>query len=295
MSRMQRLDNRSDRNLLSAEFTSGQLIVIICVALFVAMACFGLGILVARLDPSLETETAAAPEAEGEAEQTQQMETYTTPAFGNETGKTETVAATQTSQAQRTPETPPPRNPYMDNTPRLTALPPLTPYRSLPIEAEAPTRIPRVDTPVATTPVATPAPDKPAATTPPAAVPELTPIDPIEPPVDPAPAAAPKPEPAKPVAPTPPAPAAATPAPSGKGKFGIQLAAFSGSDRRARAESFLRKVQTDFKVEASITPSSDDVHYRVISGSYPTREAANAACAALKQKTGLSEAFVRPL
>lgn len=288
---MQRLDNRNDRNLLTAEFTTGQLIAIICVSLFVAMVCFGLGILIGRADPPQTTETTVASEAgEGEAEAIQEMETYTTPAFGTETGKRETSAVAQPSRAQRTPESPPPRSPFLDNTPRLTALPPLTPYRSLPVEAEAPTRIsnPEVAKPQTTT-ATTPAATTPVSTTPPAAIPELTPIDPIEPPVDPAPAATPKPEPAKP---------AVAPAPaktSGKGKFGVQLAAFSGSDRRARAESFLRKIRTDLKVEASIIPSSDDVHYRVISGSYPTREAANAACAALKRKSGLSEAFVRPL
>jgi len=73
------------------------------------------------------------------------------------------------------------------------------------------------------------------------------------------------------------------------------LAAFSGGDRRVRAESFLKEVQGKFKVDAAIVPSSDDVHYRVISGSYPTKEAAAAACDELKRKTGLSEAFVRPL
>ena len=294
MSRLQYADNRGNKNTFIAEVTKGQLIVIICLCLFVAMACFGVGILVARMDPSLEGADGAAPLATAEGTETPEMETYTTPAFGDDAEK---APAATTPRAQRTPETPPPRNPFTDNTPRMTALPPLSPYRSLPVQAEAPTRIPRPDTPAVTTaapPAAT------TATSPPAtAAPALTPIDPIEPPVmdapvataaatpAPAPVAAPKPEPAK--------PAAATSASSGVGKFGVQLAAFSGSDRRARAESFQRKVKSEFKVDAAIIPSSDDVHYRVIAGSFPTREAASAACTELKSKTGLNEAFVRPL
>lgn len=282
MSRLQHPDNRGDGNTFVAEITRGQLIVIICLSLFVAMACFGVGILVARLDPSVKTTSVAARETDPDAEETKQMETYTTPAFGD---AKEEAAATQPPRAERTPETPPPRNPYMDNTPRLTALPPLTPYRSLPVQTETPTQIPPPETPVATASVT----DKPESAKPATAVPELTPIDPIEPPVNTASVTAPKPEPAKPAAATPSAPAA------GKGKFGVQLAAFSGSDRRTRAESFQRRVKSELKVDAAIIPSSDDVHYRVIVGSYPTREAANAACAALKSKSGLSEAFVRPL
>lgn len=281
---MQRYDGKGSQNRLSAEFTTGQLIAIICISLFVAVACFGLGILVGRVDPPPENETVASAET-GEAElPTPEMETYTTPAFGTEPAEATPVTA-QTTTAQRTPETPPPRNPYMDNTPRLTALPPLTPYRSLPVQAEAPTRIPRVDTPAAT---ATPAP-APVATTP-----ALTPIDPIEPPVDNTPAASAPPVATKPVA-TPDPAAAPSPAPSGKGKFGVQLAAFSGGDRRTRAESFQRHVRTELKVEAAIIPSSDDVHYRVIVGGFPTKESAAAACTELKNKAGLSEAFVRPL
>jgi len=285
-----------------------------------AIGLFSAGILLGKLDPSLTADTAAAPESKGqETAVAQEMETYTTPAVGNpkdEPSTTKTAAANEKPpKAERTPETPPPRNPYMDNAPRLTALPPLTPYRSFPVQAEAPTRIPTPAAPQATTtptqnaaapaPPATSAPAQNAATQAAPAGPQLTPIDPLEPPIIDTPVT-PQPAALQPVAAaaaqpvsTPSAAPAkapeAVPATSSAGKFGVQLAAFSGGDRRVRAESFLKKVRDEFKLDATIIPSSDDVHYRVISGSYSTKEAAAAACDELKRKTGLNEAFVRPL
>ena len=294
MSRTQRLEKAKEHNLLTAEFTTGQLVVVICVAMFVAMACFGLGILVARLDPSVETAVALTDEEGDASAEMPEMETYTTPAIAP------TSEAPRTG-ARRTPETPAPRNPYMDNTPRLTALPPLSPQRSSPTEVEAPTRIPRLGS----------SDPSPALAEEPASENEVTEAvaAPTAPAPEPEPAPAPAPEPAPAPAPTPvltpitPAePPVQTAAavvqqtgPVDGGDFGVQLAAFSGSDRRARAEEFQRHVRTELQVEAAVIPSADDVHYRVIVGGFSTREAATAACAQLRQKSGLKEAFVRPL
>lgn len=328
MSRLQYNENRSTKETFSVELTRGQLITLICFCLVMAIGLFSAGILIGKLDPSLTADTAAAPESKGEETAVvQEMETYTTPAVGNpkeEPSPTKTASTSEKPpKAERTPETPPPRNPYMDNAPRLTALPPLTPYRSFPVQAEAPTRIPTPAAPPATTaqaqstavpaPPATTAPVQTAAAPAAPAGPQLTPIDPLEPPIIDAPvtpqpaapqpataAAAPDRAPvaAQPASAPPATPAKvpeAAPAASSPGKFGVQLAAFSGGDRRVRAESFLKKVRDEFKLDATIIPSSDDVHYRVISGSYSTKEAAATACDELKRKTGLNEAFVRPL
>ena len=290
MSRTQRLDDGKDQNLLTAEFTTGQLVVVICVSLFVAMACFGLGILVARLDPSLDSVQASSEDNTETVAEGAPMQTYTTRAFAQDA---EDVPA----NAQRTPETPAPRNPYMDNTPRLTALPPLSPNRSLPTQVEAPSRTPLTEAPTqpeeeTTAEVSAPAtatPEPPPLTEAPAPTattqtptqeperepPLLTPITPEEPLLETA--------------------MAPQPVPAATGAFGVQLGAFSGSDRRIRAETFQRRVRAELQVDAAIIPSDDDVHYRVIVGGFGTREAAKASCEKLREKPGLNEAFVRPL
>ncbi len=279
MSRLQRSDNRKDGNLLTAEFTTGQLVVAICLSLFVAMACFGLGILVARVDPSFEQNT-SGPEISREQPPGETI-TYEMPAFGQTPAQPE--PRPRDTEAQRTPETPPPRSPFMDSEPRLTTLPPLSPQRPATSPVAAPTRPPR-EGDAEHTPPSDAAQDAVAAQKPPApatppretVVPMLTPIDPVEPPL-----------------PTPVSPQNAVR--RDRGKFGVQLAAFSGNDRRARAETFQRRVREQLNVESEIIPSDDDVHHRVVVVGYSTRESANAACTELRRKAGLNEAFVRPL
>ncbi|HDP35926.1 MAG TPA: SPOR domain-containing protein [Candidatus Hydrogenedentes bacterium] len=285
MSRTQRLENQKEQNLLTAEFTPGQLIVLLCVFLFVAMACFGLGILVAQFDPSLEK--VADDDAEAAADSSAEMETYTTRAFDREAKDGQHTATV--SPAKRSPETPPPRNPYMDNTPRLTALPPLTPNRALPVQAEAPTRIPKADSPEPAADPAAPA----AAESQPAEMPALTPIDPDEPLIETTRVVAQESAPQQQAQTK--HEERQTGSVSSGGKFVVQLAAFSGSDRRAKAESFAKKIRSESNVNADIIPSDDDAHYRVVVGGFATRDSAAKACEELRGKPGLSEAFVRPL
>lgn len=295
MSRLQRIDNKKDAKLLTAEFTTGQLVVVICVSLFVAMACFGLGILVARVDPAFESsETAPAPDPDAVAPETV---TYEMPAFAQ--APVEPSPRPQNTEAQRTPESPPPRSPFMDNEPRLTTLPPLSPQRQGTAPIAAPSRPPRTapadepdaaagpETPETEAPAAEPhaqtsevasaAPATPEAPSPEAQVPQLTPIEPVEEPVM-----------LTPVSPQ-------TELHRDRGSFGIQLAAFSGSDRRARAESLQRRIGEQLNLDAEIIPSDDDMFHRVVVVGFSDREAANVACSELRSKPGLSEAFVRPL
>ncbi len=210
--------------------------------------------------------------------------TYEMPAFDR--APTQSEPRPQDTAAQRTPETPPPRSPFMDNEPRLTTLPPLSPQRPSAAPVAAPTRPPREDAAAQPRPSETgqetPPSEAPAPTeqpvTPPreTAVPMLTPIDPVEPPL-----------------PTPVSPQNAIR--KERGKFGVQLASFSGNDRRARAETFQRLVREQLNVEAEIILSDDDVHHRLVVVGFSSRESANAACAELRRKAGLNEAFVRPL
>ncbi len=282
MSRPQRPDNKKDGNLLTAEFSTGQLVVAICLSLFVAMACFGLGILVARVDPSFE-QNASEPEISMTPSPGETI-TYEMPAFDR--APTQSEPRPQDTAAQRTPETPPPRSPFMDNEPRLTTLPPLSPQRPSAAPVAAPTRPPREDaaaqprpseTGQETLPPEAPTPTEQPVTPPrETAVPMLTPIDPVEPPL-----------------PTPVSPQNAIR--KERGKFGVQLASFSGNDRRARAETFQRLVREQLNVEAEIILSDDDVHHRLVVVGFSSRESANAACAELRRKAGLNEAFVRPL
>ena len=275
MSRIQHLKKNEQKNIRT-KFSEGYTVLSICLALLAAMVVFGAGILVGRYDRSFESAPLPPLETEDAGIASQEMETYTIPASDSETP--EIQGAPESTTAQRTPETPSPRNPYMDNIPRLTALPPLSPYRSVPVTAEAPTRIPRPNTSTLPTQV----PTQPV----PPPKPVLTPIDPVEPPVATTPVTAPPLVSTKP-------PAAVVA--SENGKFGVQLAAFSGSDRRTRSESFRNRILAELKVKSTIIPSSDDVHYRVIVGEFTTREAANKSCKDLRNKAGLNEAFVRPL
>ncbi len=316
MSKPQRTDNKKSTELLTAEVTSGQLVVIICVSLFVALACFGLGILVARIDPSFKQAEQPAVESPPSPETV----TYTIPVMG-EAESDATGAASEgeaDSGAQRTPETPPPRSPFMDNKPRLTALPPLQPQRSTALEVEAPSRAPRAEeTPGASAVEGTPAAAAPAAlpAAAPAAPPQTVSASPAAPAAAPAapsqtgaaslaaPAAVPA-APAQAVAASPAPPATqAPPTPVSpqtavrrdRGKFGVQLAAFSGADRRQKAEQFQRLLREQLKVDAELIPSDDDAYHRVIVVGFSSRDAANAAAADLRRKAGLNEAFVRPL
>jgi len=170
---------------------------------------------------------------------------------------------------------------------------------------------------VSTTPVTTTSAQPPAAQTPPATAPSAqTPTAPATVPTTPAPASPAKPaaevkdkplltpitpdEPPiedlalEPLAPTPapvppPAPAAVS------GKFGIQLAAFTGADRSARAEALQKKLNTESKVQTQIIPSTDNQAYRVVVGGFPDKAAAEKALNDIRAKTGFPQAFVKAL
>jgi len=98
-------------------------------------------------------------------------------------------------------------------------------------------------------------------------------------------------------------PAAQSPSPSAAssdkkvstGKFGVQLASFTGSQADVKAEQFLKKVEKQLNLPLTILKSADGKYYRVVVTGYADRAAASEACARIRKTAGLSEAFVRPL
>jgi|LSQX01.3.fsa_nt_gb hypothetical protein len=223
----------------------------------------------------------------------------------------EKTAQVSAASAQRTAELVSPRSPFSENKPIHTSLPPLpAPGRSdTPVEAPS-----RKNPPAPTVSDATPAapastiaeppvaPATPAATVP-AQTPLLTPVDPEEEPVDvvvasaPATPAAPvaQPVPEKKPASTAPSTPAPAPAASGRGKYGVQLAAFSGNERQSKAETLQRNVREKAGLTAEIESTASKDIYKVVVVGFQDRDAAAKAIPTLKQKLGLSEAFVKPL
>lgn len=259
--------------------------------------------------PSVETAAVVAQPVEVTAPAADNTQAATTP-------ESPTPEKTDDS-AQRTAELVPPRSPFADNKPILTTLPPLPSPSRRDSRVSAPSReaAPVTET-AAATPPATDAPAAPTAETP-AAVPAtpvseapaqsvatpvpaapvlLTPVDPVEEAV-----VAVTPPPAPQAAPEKPAPVqiaqAPTPAPaaSGRGKYGVQLAALSGSDRQAKAQALQRTVRDKAGMTAEIEISPNKDIYKVIVVGFADRDAASKAIPGLKQKLGLSEAFVKPL
>jgi cell division septation protein DedD len=78
------------------------------------------------------------------------------------------------------------------------------------------------------------------------------------------------------------------------GKFGIQLAAFSGDNRNSEAATFQRRLKENAKMDSQIIPGTDG-YTRVIITGFNTREEANKAMDGIKQKAGLTDVYIRPL
>jgi len=288
---------RGEGEKLTAEFTSGQLVIAICVSLFVALVCFLLGVLVGRYDrahrmaetpaPVEETAPAAAPPAPAAPVQTG---VQTSP-------RTDAVASAPSPQ----------HSPWSAG--RVRDMEPLPSPTEGSTELEKPVAIPK---PVAEGEAA---PAVAAAPAPPA--------EPVKPEVQ-----TPPPAPATPPAPAPGAPGALeepeiamppitatasnnaakqpgqngkpsagegkkTERTAGRGKFGIQVAAFQGGGREAAAQAFKSQLKSKEAVDAEIV--MDGQYARVIITGYKDKASAAAACAEYRKKPGLDKSFVRAL
>lgn len=309
---------RPSADKLTAEFTSGQLIIAICVSLFFALTCFLLGVLVGKYDRSLRLPdlTAQAPAGPGASE-------AASAPLADILAKRNAEGVQQSPRTDLRPSHSPrkaSRDSRAENAfipldersgPRVRDMAPLPPPGTETVSPSVPPF--RVNVPA-----------EPEAT---AGKEEITPVASASPPVSetitdapvsavavppapqsgvetPAPAAAPAPQPAsllQPIAPpdespllSPATPAIASPGDT-PGKFCIQLASFRGTERLAKAEEHQRLVKQQAGLDSELLILENDEYCRVIIGGYTSRAAANAACMELRKKAGFADVFVRAL
>ena len=291
--------NRSrDEEKLTAEFTTGQLVVAICFFLFFALTCFLLGILVGKYQgyPDQPAERMASMEAPAQTPEPDKKPENKDPEAPAKAGaqtspRTDLLPPRRETGAAGAPSRYTPRD--QRSGPRVTEMSPL-PAPPAPLNPnQPPLRVTR--TPAAST-ADTTAPPTPAATTAPTAPPPpengpkpapTTPfLTPSDPPDTPAP---------QPYSPDPELEPAAAAAASPGGAFGIQLAAFVGANRKQQAETYLNLVKQGDAPNAQIMISPDGQYHRVVMAGFPDRAAAQDACVELKKKKNFAEAFVRPI
>lgn len=281
---------------ITADLTSSQLVLAICVFLCAALICFAMGVIVGKYDErnnnrDREARLSTSPAA-------QPAQTVTLPSTSTPPTKTPPVSpqGVQTSPkmpapvAQQKipgypssgPDTPPDRPKPDPNKPATEKPAPVAP----PAEAPAPAAHPE------------PKPKTPAQPAPPAAPkPETAP---------PAPVAAPKPdtpppaeldtvatppvlEPVEP-APKPPAPAPADP--EKKGLYTVQVAVLSSSTRKQNGLDLKKKLEAD-GLQVELTEVKNRTQIIVLVGSYPDRQSAQAACNDLRKNKDFAGCFVR--
>lgn len=319
------------QDTLTAEFTTGQIVIMACAALGVACLMFALGVLVGRFDPTQPPPAAAAAEAPAEAPTGE-----TPPAAPMVVAATPTTPKPQTPAATATP----PSSVAVETTPAKQPEP--KPAESTPAEAKTPAtaaatppnvqtatlsesvrpRITKVEplplgvggvpaTPAAGT---TPPPPAPEAAKPEASVqvepaPATTENKPADTPAAPGAKVSemdndalglmePMPDPPTKVAeakPSAAAPSAAAPSGPIPGKYGIQIASFSMAGGPKRAEDYAANIRSAQGLDARVTPSRDGKSYSVVVVGYADKAAADRACKQLKQQPGFKDAWVRAL
>jgi cell division protein FtsN len=292
--------NRSrDEEKLTAEFTTGQLVVAICFFLFFALTCFLLGILVGKYQgyPEQPPERMAAQEAPAQTPAQDTKPENKAPAAPAKAGaqtspRTDLLPPRRETGAAEAPSRYTPRD--QRSGPRVTEMSPL-PAPPAPLNPNQPplrvTRTPAAPTAETTAPPTTAATTAPPAAPPPATEPTPAPTPPLLTPSDPP--DTPSPPPA--YTPDPELEPAAAAAASAGGLFGIQLAAFVGANRKQQAETYLNMVKQGDAPNAEIMISADGQYHRVVVAGFADREAAQNACAELKKKKNCAEAFVRPI
>jgi len=308
---------RGDGDKLTAEFTSGQLVIAICVSLFVALVFFLLGVLVGRYDrphtmaenpvatqPAQETMAPGAPEQTGvqtspnagAAEPVQrapwstgrvrEMDPLPSPTEGA-TDLEKPVAIPKPSPegeagSRLQPDAVTASTPGSEGSPDTAAEAPKTESLSAPTLSEPQTPSASSDQKATSTTPATSAPgilDEPAI-----AMPPITNPGGAKGEVKAGPAGKPAMEPGK---------TEPQVAPPGRGKFGIQVASFPGGNREASAQTYKNQLKSKEGVNAEIV--MDGQYARVIITGYKDKASAAAACAEFRKKPGLEKSFVRAL
>ena len=304
---------------LTSEFTSGQLIIAICMFLILALICFSLGVLVGRYEgrheasPARSTQVRAPepappmPPGPRTLEQPGQQEGVQTsprmlpgaqpqkppmPGFPSSPGmqgppKTEPKVS-ELPAPQAKPEPPSAPTPPVEPTPAPSGAGAVT-APATPATTQTP---PAPQPPAAAAPAGKNvaklegktvalAPTTPPAATPPAATPPLQPL--------PGASASPSMQPAA-AKKTPAAPAVAAP---GIGTYAIQVASFSGAKRKEIAEQYRKRLASNAGLESDLVPSEDGTMVRVLVGSYPDKGTAAKACEELKKRAGFADSFVK--
>lgn len=287
-----------DGDRLTAEFSSGQLVIAICVSLFIALTCFLLGVLIGRYDGTqriARQETtplpASASTVPGAGQGVQTSPRQDLLQQRPEPVKKAAPAVPPAPRESRTmsplkdlgPLPPPPQNtqeaeapiplikqPQQETAPAAQETPATPEAQILAVapapQASPPAETPRVMEPISPEPAASPAQAEPAPLTAPAPSPEVT-VGPVS--------------------------AGTATAPAERGAFGIQVAAFSSANREAAALEFQRRMRDNAGLHSEII--SDDKYSRVVIVGYKDRVSASAACNELKKKAGFADAFVLPL
>jgi cell division protein FtsN len=115
---------------------------------------------------------------------------------------------------------------------------------------------------------------------------------PDAPKADPAAATA-KTDPAKVEKPAPAVPASAKGGAAQSGRFVIQVASFSGKDKRSTADVCKTRLERNAGIKAEILGTDADEYLRVVIGDYGDKESAQKACAELRQRRDFAQCFVR--
>jgi cell division protein FtsN len=321
------------QDTLTAEFTTGQIVIMACGALAVACTMFALGVLVGRYDPTepaVETaqespapETPPAPggapavvvsekpepavpapvEEAKPADVAETAKPATAEQMNAEGKPVETVVASAPTMPTNTGtlnESVKPRvtrvEPLPLGPPGSSGAPRVTRVESLPGTTPAAAEPPKItpSEPVADKKPATPADDEPELM-------EAMPTQPAE--AKPVQVAEAKPaDVAKPTEPTKPTEPAKPvddkkPANVGKptGKYGIQVASFTGTAGASKAGDYAKRIKSTYGYEAGVSPSTDGKVYRVVIGGFGDKSAANEMCNELKEIAGFKDAFVKVL
>lgn len=265
-----------EQDRYTAELSTGQLVIGVCILLMFGLGCFLLGVLIGKFDPSLQEDAVAQRPAPTEA----------TAAVPEEPAP----APVQTSPPAAEPEPAPP--PEMRVPPRVLEQE-QEPMRAQTAEEEPASADPEPEPDVATTVSAAaqeqrlpPAAARPQAASPaeqPEDEPESEDVAPERVAQAPAEAAPAQPEPS-----TAQSAEAATP----RTRFAVQIAAF---ETRQRADVSKQQLESRSSYQAQIITSASGQLYKVVVGSYADRATADQVRTDLRTRYRYSDCFVTTL
>ncbi len=307
----------------TAELTTGQIVIMACVALGVACLMFAMGVLVGRYDPTQPTTEMATAESNPTPQQSPEAAVPAVVATARPAETPEIVQAEPAKVDQpkveptvETPVEPAEEAPASTEAPTVTT--PNTQTASLSDSVRP--RVTRVEPLPLSVGGAAPStsgeqmqplpqekpPAQPAATAP--TITTTAPAKPVEPvkvstmeedgpalmeamPTPPTKVADAATAPAKPTAAVP----AAVPTGPLPGKYGIQIASFTQAGGTKRAEEYAQRIRTSQGLDARVTPSKDGKSYSVVVVGYAEKRSADKACSEIKKLAGFKDAWVRPL